>query len=390
MKTIIPTRAAALLSLFALTIAGCGGGGSPYSPKNDTGGGATPTPPVTTPGGPGFSDPDFSLTLSPAAVELPGSGTAKFSVLVRADSTFKGQVKLSALADTYSGKPYGGGPVTFTPATVTPTQAGVTVSGSVTRSGDPNQNTQMIVKGEGDGIVRTKPLSILSNGFFLSLEAKSGESDADLVRRFTLTISNDAGSGPIALRLAPELASAGLAGKGLPASVRVVGLPSSVTFAAGETEKKVDLTLTFPQDVSPDFYQLVVQAKRGAASNVATGQLKFAPLFVSVAISNGNPKTKGLTYTQDIVVRRRYGFTGTATVTQVRIGSPQDLPAGTVVTGLPATASFATPGGERVLPIKVQFPAGTKPGPYILSFHVKSSAGDVDSNYTVVITVGGP
>lgn len=387
MKVMIPTRAAALLSLFALTLVGCGGG-SPYSPKKDTGGGATtPTPPVT-PGGPGFSDPDFSLTLSPSAVEIPGNGTAKFSILVRADSTFKGQVKLSALADTYSGKPYAGGPVTFSPATVTPTQAGVTVSASVTRNGDPTRNTEVVVKGEGSGIVRTKTLSVVPSGFFLSLQSSGDDSIVDLVRRFTLTIFNSAGSGPIALRLAPDLITG--ASKPLPASVRVTGLPASVTFGAGETEKKFTLTLTIPADTPADFYQLAVQAKRGAASNLGTLTVNIAPQVESVAVLSSNKVTKGLTYTQDLILRRRYGFAGTATVKQVRVGSSQDLPAGTVVTGLPATANFATPGAERTFPLKVQFPAGTAPGTYVLSYHVKSSAGDIDYDYGAAITLGGP
>lgn len=361
----------ALLALAALTAVGCGGN-TPYSPRRFGGVVATPTPsptPTPTPGPSTGTDtfPDFNIT---APFTFPGptlgaDGTLAVPLTVRTNSSLGSSITLSLQ------NPPAGVSATFSPATVSPSSSPVAVTMNL-RVTDPSRSGTVQILGKSGTTERLASATysgyVAPSGFAIAIAPVAGQSNGSRTREFDVTLSQTTGSGDVFLNVDRSNLSGGtvLIPLELPRAATVTGLPNSVTLPTGATSRTFRLTVTLPEGALNFFYGFGVTAERDGRREKAATEFLYSgasqfTVSQSVRVS-GNTDTVELTYTP-----LNASFTGTLTIDRAPDGTLVDgsgtslaaLPAGSTVSGLPASLSFDGTGAARKATFTVTAPAGT-------------------------------
>ncbi|MGY4769918.1 S8 family serine peptidase (plasmid) [Kribbella sp. CWNU-51] len=297
------------------------------------------------------STPDFSVTVTPAAVSVLPGGTATYAVTVTSSGGFTGDValSLSGLAGSFNPPVVVGGVGTAALTVVAPSALGTT------------------------GLVVTGTSGVLSHSASASLTVVPPPDYSLLATPGTRTVNAGAATA-YTVSVSPANGFAGdvtLSVAGLPATVGTVAVSPAVVHGNGTAQLAVSTVATAPAGT----YTLTVSSSSGALSHSVTVKLIVnRPDFAVTMSPSSVTVTRGQTATYTVNVSSISGFAGSVSLK---------------ASGLPANASATWTGNPvaaaGTATLKVKTTSSTTRGTFTLK--VTATSGSLSHQSTATLTV---
>ena len=297
------------------------------------------------------STPDFSVTVTPAAVSVLPGGTATYTVAVTSSGGFTGDValSLSGLAGSFNPPVVVGGVGTAALTVVAPSTLGTTA---------------LVVTGTSGVVSHSASASLTvvpPPDYSLTATPATRTVNAGAATAYTVSVSPANGfAGDVTLSVA-----------GLPASVGTVAVSPAVVHGNGTAQVAVSTVATAPAGT----YTLTVSSSSGALSHSVTVKLIVnRPDFAVTMSPSSVTVTRGQTATNTVTVSSISGFAGSVSLK---------------ASGLPANASVTWTGNPVTAPgtatLKVKTTFSTTRGTF--SVKVTGTSGSLTHQSTATLTV---
>ncbi|WP_405072085.1 S8 family serine peptidase [Kribbella sp. NBC_01510] len=269
------------------------------------------------------STPDFSVTVTPAAVSVLPGGTATYTVTVASSGGFTGDValSLSGLAGSFNPPVVVGGVGTAALTVVAPSTLGTTA---------------LVVTGTSGVVSHSASASLTvvpPPDYSLTATPATRTVNAGAATAYTVSVNPANGfAGDVTLSVA-----------GLPASVGTVAVSPAVVHGNGTAQLALSTAATAPAGT----YTLTVSSSSGALTHSVTVKLIVnRPDFAVTMSPSSVTVTRGQTATYTVTVSSISGFAGS--VSLKASGLPANASA--IWTGNPVTAP-----GTTTLKVKTTF-----------------------------------